>query len=216
MNTRASSAASFQMSRHQLPSALSDTYVISGCSRGIGLEFTRQLLHRSQGSVIGLSRQKNSPALNELKTTFGERIHFVEVDLENQDSIDAAGTAVAAITGQVKLLINTAGILGDSKTTPGPERTITQIDRDWLQKTLDVNLIGHVMMTKALTPLLKQKKKDTTDKADEASSGPSKIVNLSARVGSIGDNSLGGWYSYRMSKAGLNMFTKTCSIELKR
>jgi NAD(P)-dependent dehydrogenase (short-subunit alcohol dehydrogenase family) len=43
-----------------------------------------------------------------------------------------------------------------------------------------------------------------------------KIINISARVGSIGDNKLGGWYSYRMSKAGLNMFTKTLSVEIKR
>ena len=44
----------------------------------------------------------------------------------------------------------------------------------------------------------------------------SKVINLSARVGSITDNGLGGWYSYRMSKAALNMFTKTSSVELKR
>lgn len=99
------------------------------------------------------------------------------------------------------------GILGDGKTTVGPERSLDKMNREWLHKTLDVNLIGHVMLTQALTPSLK-KKKDDIDL--------SRIVNLSARVGSISDNSLGGWYSYRMTKAALNMFTKTVSIELKR
>ena len=76
---------------------------------------------------------------------------------------------------------------------------------------MQTNLIGHVMTTQAIIPFMKRTKKLEMDTLP-----PAKIVNLSARVGSIGDNSLGGWYSYRMSKAALNMFTKTSSIELKR
>ena len=63
------------------------------------------------------------------------------------------------------------------------------------------------MMTQALLPLLKNAKIN-----DQCT----KIINLSARVGSISDNKLGGWYSYRLSKAAMNMFTKTLSIEVKR
>ena len=72
-----------------------------------------------------------------------------------------------------------------------------------------MNLIGHVMVTQALLPLMQR-----SSHSEEKS--PSKVVNISARVGSIDDNKLGGWYSYRMSKAALNMFTKTCAIEMKR
>jgi NAD(P)-dependent dehydrogenase (short-subunit alcohol dehydrogenase family) len=107
----------------------------------------------------------------------------------------------------IDLLLNVAGILGDGQTTPGPERSLDKINREWLSKTFDVNCIGHVMLSKSLVPLLKRTNHDTTI---------SKIVSISARVGSISDNGLGGWYSYRMSKAALNMFTKTASIELKR
>ena len=183
-------------------------YVISGSSRGIGLEFSRQLLLRTAGTkVIGLSRA-TSDGLLELKEQFPDRMHIVHVDLEEQESVEAAGKAVAALTPRVDVLLNVAGILGDGgKNFPGPERSILTIDRDWLTKTMNLNLIGHVMMTQALVPLLKRDKTDPV---------PSKIVNLSARVGSINDNSLGGWYSYRISKSGLNMFTKTSSIELKR
>mmetsp|Transcript_764 Transcript_764/g.1031 ORF Transcript_764/g.1031 Transcript_764/m.1031 type:complete len:131 (+) Transcript_764:3-395(+) len=65
-------------------------------------------------------------------------------------------------------------------------------------------------MTKALFPLLSHRNSPNKDLPH------SKVVNLSARVGSISDNRLGGWYSYRMSKTALNMFTKTLSVESKR
>lgn len=64
------------------------------------------------------------------------------------------------------------------------------------------------MLTQALVPLLRIP-------ATTSAGNKSIIVNLSARVGSISDNRLGGWYSYRMSKAALNMFTKTLAVELK-
>ena len=90
------------------------------------------------------------------------------------------------------------------------------IKRDWLQKSMEVNVVGHVMLTQALVPLLKKQKTVKTTDSPVDYQELSKVVNLSARVGSINDNGLGGWYSYRMSKAALNMFTKTSSVELKR
>lgn len=191
-----------------LASAKGDVYVISGSSRGIGLEFSRQLLLRTQDTkVICLSRA-SSDGLTDLQSKFPDRMHIVHVDLENQKSVEEAGRSVASLVSRVDALFNVAGILGDGgKKFPGPERSILNIDRDWFSKTLDLNLVGHVMMTQALVPLLKK---------DKLAPVPSRIVNLSARVGSISDNSLGGWYSYRISKSGLNMFTKTSSVELKR
>eukprot|EP00596_Hydrurales_sp_CCMP1899_P002489 CAMPEP_0119051366 /NCGR_PEP_ID=MMETSP1177-20130426/73010_1 /TAXON_ID=2985 /ORGANISM="Ochromonas sp, Strain CCMP1899" /LENGTH=285 /DNA_ID=CAMNT_0007030551 /DNA_START=135 /DNA_END=992 /DNA_ORIENTATION=+ len=190
-----------------LPSSQEQVFAISGSSRGIGLEFSRQLLLRTEETkVIGLART-SSPALLELQAQFPDRLNVVHVDLEDQQSVEAAGKEISGLASRVDVLLNVAGILGDGgKNFPGPERSIANIDRAWFSKTLELNCVGHVMMTQALLPLLKRDKK----------SSPSKIVNLSARVGSINDNSLGGWYSYRISKTGLNMFTKTSSIELKR
>jgi NAD(P)-dependent dehydrogenase (short-subunit alcohol dehydrogenase family) len=163
---------------------------------------------RTEGTVVGLHRPNSmTPQLLDLQTEYGSRLVCLPIDLEQQSSIDATKEKLASLHPTVDMLFNVAGILGDGKTTPGPERSIETIDREWLTRTMDINCIGHVMLTKALVPSLK-KKKDATH--------VSKIINLSARVGSIGDNSLGGWYSYRMSKASLNMFTKTCSVELKR
>jgi len=182
--------------------------VVSTASRGLGLEFVRQLLERTPAQVVALHRLAKTGELELLQQQHHERLRMVAVDLEDQTTVEAAGAAIQGMHSRVDLLLNVAGILGDgkSKATPGPERSITGIDREWLTKTFEVNLIGHVMMTQALWPLLKR------DKAE----APSKVVNLSARVGSISDNKLGGWYSYRMSKASINMFTKTLSLEAKR
>ena len=68
-------------------------------------------------------------------------------------------------------------------------------------KSYAVNTVGPLLVAKAMHPHM---------------ANPSTIVNISARVGSIGDNRLGGWYSYRMSKAALNAGTKTLSHELRR
>lgn len=94
------------------------------------------------------------------------------------------------------LLFNVAGVLGDGKNTPGPERSLRAMNREWLRHTLEVNTIGPMMLVAALTPLLESPAK----KGDDGARPPSVVVNFSARVGSIGDNGMGGWHSYRMSK----------------
>ena len=193
-------------------------YVVSTASRGLGLEFARQLLSRTAGHVICFSRKVDAPSLVTLKETFKTRISIVELDLESQPSIDDAVSRVNDIcvqrkqvgnagSGKVDILLNVAALLGDqSKNAPGPERSILDVDRDWLEKTMSVNFVGHVMVTKGLAPLLKRPKNVKLGK----------VVNLSARVGSISDNFLGGWMSYRCSKSAINQFTKTVSLELKR
>ncbi len=186
--------------------------VVNTATRGIGLEYAKQSLETSNAMVLALARRV-SPKLLELKNAFPERLTVIEnYDLEQQESIEVAGKTINEIisrhsNGYISVLFNAAGILGDGKNTAGPERSISDIDRTWLEKTLNINMIGHVMLTKALSPLFKMKR---------PIEHKTKIVYVSARVGSIGDNKLGGWYSYRISKSALNMFVKTLSLELKR
>ena len=189
-----------------LASDAEDVYVVSGCARGIGKEFARQLLERTSGCVVGFARDLDCAGVKELETAHPERFRAIRMDLTDQASIESAAREVESAHSKVSLLLNVAGILGDGKTQPGPERKLGAIDRDWLLRTLDINLMGHIMVTQAMQPLMRGVRK-----------GPwTKVASLSARVGSIGDNQLGGWYSYRISKAGLNQFTKTASIEMKR
>jgi len=192
-----------------------DVYVVSSASRGIGLEFAKQLLQRTQESrVIGLARNiENNSLIASLAKEFPDRFISIKCDTTSQTSVEAAGKDIKEYvnaegrSGTVKMLFNVAGVLGDGVSTPGPERSLSKMNRDWLMHTLDVNLVGHVMVSANLMPLLKGDRKKGTY---------AKVVNLSARVGSIQDNGLGGWYSYRMSKSALNQFTKTMSIEAKR
>ena len=144
------------------------------------------------------------------------RIQVVSLDVEDQDSIESAASSIKDKYGRVDMLLNVAGILGDGgKTTAGPERSLSKMDRDWLEKTMAVNLIGPVMLSKELAPLMMQRRKKKKS-PEEEERAIAVIANLSARVGSIADNGLGGWYSYRMSKAALNQATRTMALELKR
>mmetsp|Transcript_11917 Transcript_11917/g.11984 ORF Transcript_11917/g.11984 Transcript_11917/m.11984 type:complete len:298 (+) Transcript_11917:233-1126(+) len=193
-----------------LKSSKEQVYVVSTASRGLGLEFTRQLLSRTEGRVVALTRSPASAPsheLSQLLTQHPNRLHITQVDLEDQESVISAGSSLSSYTDRVDLLLNVAGLLGDGSSSPGPERSVAKIDREWLRKTMEVNLIGHVMMTQQLFPLLTNK---------QASNLMPTVVNVSARVGSIEDNGLGGWYSYRMSKSAVNMFTRTLDLELKR
>lgn len=112
---------------------------------------------------------------------------------------------------RVDLLFNVAGVLGDGKNTPGPERSLRAMDRGWLRHTLEVNTIGPMMLVAALTPLLESPAK----KGDEGARPPSVVVNFSARVGSIGDNGMGGWHSYRMSKVRVTVGCGTLELVFK-
>jgi NAD(P)-dependent dehydrogenase (short-subunit alcohol dehydrogenase family) len=95
-------------------------------------------------------------------------------------------------------------VLGDGKSTPGPERSLAGIQRPWLQSSLDVNVVGAVMVAQAMAPFMRVRRGGGSSGGGSGSAGgngveraPSVIVNFSARVGSISDNRLGGWYSYR-------------------
>lgn len=166
-----------------------------------------------QGRIVAFCRRPNQATeLQSLQSSHPNRIHIVQLDVEDQQSVERTGKEIRDAYDRVDLLLNVAGLLGDGKTTPGPERSLQKIDRSWLEKTLAVNLVGPVMLTKELAPLLMQRRSRKTD-SDRA---VSVVANLSARVGSISDNGLGGWYSYRMSKSALNQATRTMALELKR
>lgn len=136
---------------------------------------------------------------------------MLQVDLMHQSSIENAGKEIKNRFQRVDLLFNVAGILGDGKTTPGPERSLADMDRDWMEKTLAINFYAPVFLCKELFPLIKQKRSASNEHRPK-----SVVVNLSARVGSISDNLVGGWYSYRVSKTALNQATRTLAHELKR
>jgi NAD(P)-dependent dehydrogenase (short-subunit alcohol dehydrogenase family) len=206
--------------------AKSSVFCITGGNRGIGLQFVKSLLHRTKGTVVACCRApENAPALEAIKMSLPEdersRLQVQKLDIEDQSSIEEAAESIKSKFGRVDVLLNVAGILGDGgKTTTGPERSLAGINRQWFEKNLAVNVVGPVMLTQALAPLLQTKRRHGSKKGeqgDDSKQRPTAVVaNLSARVGSISDNELGGWYSYRISKSALNQAVRTIAHEGKR
>ncbi|SFO79532.1 NAD(P)-dependent dehydrogenase, short-chain alcohol dehydrogenase family [Ectopseudomonas composti] len=120
------------------------------------------------------------------------------LDLEAPSSIAEAAAALAA-EGPYQLILHSAGLL--HRGGIAPEKSLAAIDAEALQAVFQVNALGPALVLRHFLPLL--------DKQGA-------MAMLSAKVGSIGDNRLGGWYAYRASKAALNMLIKTAAIELAR
>ena len=121
-------------------------------------------------------------------------------DLTDEDSIVRAVASVAAL-GELRLVSDATGFLHDD--LQGPEKTWRDLDGAKLARAFALNAIGPALLMKHVLPAL-------------APQGKAVFATLSARVGSIGDNHLGGWYGYRASKAALNQLVRTAAIELKR
>ena len=182
-------------SRNADPNAV---FVVTGASGGIGSTIVEQLHERTAGTIYACCRDATkAPAL--------DRVRPVPLDVRDDASIAALP---AAVGDRVDALWNVGGVLHEGDR--GPERSLDAVDREWLLKSVDVNCAGPILVTKALRKALNAGRRGSSDRP------ASVVANLSARVGSISDNGLGGWYSYRLSKAALNQATVTCARELRR
>lgn len=123
------------------------------------------------------------------------------IDLTREESVAAAAAAVAARGLPLRLLVNAGGFLHGRGMMP--EKGWSQIDPAHLAHAFAVNAVGPALLVKHFLPLL-------------PAEGRSVFATLSARVGSIGDNRLGGWYAYRASKAAANQIVRTAAVELRR
>ncbi|KAG6382328.1 hypothetical protein SASPL_141973 [Salvia splendens] len=185
--------------------------MVQGASRGIGLEFVKQLLEKSnKGHVVATCRNPSKATeLHDLKNKFAERLDIHQLDLTIDSTIKETAKSVSDKYGYLNLLVNASGIL----TVPNvmqPETTLNKVERASLLLAYEVNAVGPILVIKHMWPLLKAGGGTGTER-DAAV-----IASISARVGSIGDNRLGGWHSYRASKSGLNQLTRTVSVEFAR
>ncbi|MGA1109382.1 MAG: SDR family oxidoreductase [Pseudomonadales bacterium] len=178
--------------------------LVQGASRGIGLAFVRTLIKRDpQSRVIATCRAPDSSdELQSLAASYPERVVIKRLDVTEVDSIALTSEYVQQHEGALDVLINSAGILHDADGL-SPEKRLQDVSAEKLEKYFWVNSIGPLLVAKYFAPLMKRRERAV-------------IANLSARVGSIGDNRLGGWYGYRASKSAQNMFTRTLSIEMAR
>jgi NAD(P)-dependent dehydrogenase (short-subunit alcohol dehydrogenase family) len=123
------------------------------------------------------------------------------IDITDETSVEAAAAHVAGQGLPLGLLVIATGFLHDDVNRP--ERSLRDLSASHFAKAFAINAIGPALVLKHFTPLLPRE-------------GRAVVAVLSAKVGSIGDNQLGGWHAYRASKAALNQIVRTASVELKR
>jgi NAD(P)-dependent dehydrogenase (short-subunit alcohol dehydrogenase family) len=175
--------------------------LITGGSRGIGLEFTRQYLQHGM-QVSATSRfPQNAIELQSEKEVFGDQLTIYNLDVSDDISRRSLVDSIAKKDGKIDILINNAGIASGT----GKFRyRFGELNQEDLCKTLLVNAVAPLMMTEAVFPFLVQGEDPV-------------VVNITSNSGSIAiKNRNGGTgYGYSASKAALNMFTKMLSIELE-
>lgn len=178
---------------------------VQGASRGLGLAITEALLRRGDFARVFATARAPEPSrgLAALARKYGDALAYWPLDVCDEASIAKAASRTGEATERLHLVVNAAGVLHDDTLGLEPEKRLEHLKPESLRHAYDVNAIGPLLVARHLLPLLQH---------DERSV----LANVSARVGSIEDDRLGGWYAYRGSKAAQNLFTKNLSIELGR
>lgn len=170
------------------------TILITGANRGLGLEFTKQYLD-SGYNVFATSRNLNTADDLQNLTNKYSNLTIYQLDVTNLDSIKSLK---AQISNQpIDILLNNAGIYGLR------DQDIDTVDLENLKSTMLTNAFAPVMLTQALLTNVKSSEMKT-------------IANITSKMGSIGDNTSGGSYAYRASKAALNAIMQSMKIDLKK
>ena len=184
-------------------SNIQQNILIVGASRGIGFGFVKSLLEREKTINIYATYRHPETAedLFKLQLEYSSSLHLFQLDITEEEQISNLAKQLKQNISELHLVINCVGILqqGDIK----PEKSLRHINSENLLTYFQVNSIATVLLAKYLLPFFRHSHKSI-------------LAAISAKVGSIGDNYLGGWYGYRASKTALNMLLKTISIEYQR
>ncbi|MEM6534871.1 MAG: SDR family NAD(P)-dependent oxidoreductase [Pseudomonadota bacterium] len=168
--------------------------VIIGASGGLGAAFTQILAERPEiDCVYALSRSGTAIDAGKVRSGW--------IDLTEEHAISAAAQAISA-EGPVQLVVVATGLLSDADALQ-PEKSYRHQSAEAFERVFAVNTIGPGLVAKHFLPIMPKKHR-------------AMFAAVSARVGSISDNRLGGWHAYRASKAALNMLVRNYAIELSR
>ena len=165
---------------------MSGAAIVIGASGGIGAALEEALVDEGAFDIVHGFARSRGGAQH--------------LDLEDEASIAAAAAFVAKGPAPTLVIVAT-GLLHDG--ARGPEKSMRDLDPAWLMRNFAVNTIGPALVAKHFLPL-------------GAKGNRAVFAALSARVGSITDNKMGGWYGYRAAKAALNMMIRSLAIEEKR
>ncbi|MEL7029528.1 MAG: SDR family oxidoreductase [Pseudomonadota bacterium] len=177
------------------------TVLITGASRGLGLEHARQFAARGF-RVVATCRSRDAPgALGDVARAHGDDVEILDYEAGDLASADRVAAALGGTP--IDILINNAGIYGAANFVDGMEaQSLGSIDYENWRNVLQVNLLAPMRLTEALIENI-------------AASERRIVAMMSSDLGSIENNRMGQSYAYRSSKAALNMMTKGLSVNLK-
>jgi NAD(P)-dependent dehydrogenase (short-subunit alcohol dehydrogenase family) len=169
--------------------------LVTGSNRGIGLEFVRQLLARGDRVYAACRHPGRALALTELAGVHPGHLNVVPLEADKERSIAELVRETSALTDTLDVLINNAGVLVSGE-------RFGALAAKPMSDTFATNVIGPVLLTQALAPLL--------EKSQHA-----KVLNITSELGSIADTETFGTPSYSISKAALNMATRQLAAALR-
>ena len=170
------------------------TILITGANRGLGLEFTRQYLSEGYAVIAAARNTGAAHRLRQLERDSTGSLSLVEADVADSASVRRAASNIK--TPAIDILINCAGVMG------GDGQTIGSIDYHEWMRVLDVNVLGQMRMCEAFL--------DRVARSDRRL-----IVTITSGMGSLADNTSGGYIAYRTSKAAVHMAMRTAAIDVK-
>ncbi len=174
---------------------IATSVLITGANRGIGLGLVREFLARGYAVFASCRQPHLADELQSLASKYGEKLHVYACDVTSDDSVQAFCQAVSQDVGAIDILVNNAGVL------PRGDEKIGEVGVDTLRHTIETNTLGPFRIVQAFLPLVRRGREK-------------KLLHISTKMGSVSLNTSGGAYSYRMSKAALNMLSQNLSIEL--
>ncbi|KAF8766508.1 C-factor-like [Argiope bruennichi] len=183
--------------------------LVTGANRGLGLEFVKQLINLPSPPNYVFATCRDPSKADDLQqiAKSNTTVKVLQMDIKDDKSFPEIRKQLEQEIGAVglNLLINNAGI--------AIRANLDNVTKEAMMENFEVNTVSPLLLSKELLPLLKT----AASKADDNSLSCSRaaIVNITSKMGSIDDNTSGGSYSYRTSKAALNMVTKSLSVDLK-
>jgi NAD(P)-dependent dehydrogenase (short-subunit alcohol dehydrogenase family) len=169
---------------------------ITGSNRGLGLEFTRQLVARGDRVFATCRKPSAADELGALQAAQPDRLSVTPLDVTDPDSIDASYRTIRAETGALDVLINNAAISGSGQ-------RMGELTKETIMRMMAVNVAGPMLIVQRYLDLMR--------KGDHP-----KIVNITSGVGSMTGYNQRGLYPYGASKAALNRFTRALMLDVKR
>lgn len=180
------------------------TTLVTGASSGIGLALVTELLKSTSISVAAASRSaERCGALQQLTNAYPGRLTCIAADITTGTGLARLAETCAALTAPLARVINCVGVLEDSALNLRAEKRLSEVRPEALLNSFRVNAFAPLLLAQALLPVIRRQ-------------DDSVFASLSARVGSIADNRLGGWYSYRGAKAAQNQLLRTLALEMQR